>query len=340
MTLGELAELLGAELSGGDGNQQVLGVSGLDSAAPGHVTYVEDERRLTAAEAGPALAVIAPMGLRAAKKPLLRAANPRLAFARALASFYPPSRMSPGVDPAASVAKDAALGEGVAIGPYAVIGEGAKLGRGTQVHALVSIGRGVEIGPDCLIYPHVAIYDGVRLGARIIVHAGSVIGSAGFGYVWDGERHVWLPHVGTVLVEDEVEIGANTTIDRATTGQTVIGKGTKIDNLVQVAHNSLIGSNCLLAGQVGISGSVKLGDGVVLAGQAGVSDHVEMGEGSVGAAGADIIRDVKPGEIVLGRPARRIKEQMRIDAAAARLPDMVRELRELRERVEELEKKL
>ncbi len=337
MTLRELAEAIGAELSGGGGEEQVLGVSGLDEVAPGHVTYADNERRLAQAEAGPALAVIVPMGLRAASKPLLCAANSRLVFARALGVFYPAFRMTPGVHPTACIAKSAELGEGVAIGPYVVIGEGAKIGQGVQIHGLVSIGREVVIGADCVIHPQVVIYERVRVGARVIIQAGSVIGSAGFGYVWDGQQHVWLPHVGTVVIEDEVEIGANTTIDRGTTGETVIGKGTKIDNLVQVAHNVIIGRNCLLAGQVGVSGSVKLADGVVLAGQAGVSDHVQMGERAVGAAGADIIRDVPAGEVVLGRPARRIKEQMRIDAAAARLPDLVRAVRELKKRVEELE---
>ncbi len=339
MTLRELAEAIGTELSGERGDEKVLGISGLDDAAPGYVIYAENERRLSQAEAGPALAVIVSTELRAASKPLLRAANSRLAFARALTALHPPKRMAPGVHPTACIAQNAELGEGVAIGPYAVIGEGAKIGQGAQIHGLVSIGPGVEIGADSILYPQVVIYEGMQLGARVVIHAGSVIGSAGFGYVWDGQQHVWLPHVGTVVIEDDVEIGANTTIDRATTGETVIGKGTKIDNLVQVAHNVIIGRNCLLAGQVGVSGSVKLADGVVLAGQAGVSDHVQMGERAMGAAGADIIRDVPAGEVVLGRPARRIKEQMRIDAAAARLPDLVRELRELRKRVEELEKK-
>ncbi len=232
------------------------------------------------------------------------------------------------------------LGEEVAVGAYAVVGEGTTIGRGTQIHALASVGRGVTIGEDCVIFPNVTIYDGVRLGARVVLHAGSVIGCAGFGYVWDGERHVWLPHVGTVVIEDDVEIGANAAVDRGTTGETRIGRGTKIDNLVQVAHNVTIGEHCLLAGQVGISGSVTLEHGVVLAGQAGVSDHITMGERSVGAAGADIIRDVSAEQVVLGRPARPIGQQMRIDAAAGHLPELLREVRRLKKRIEELERRL
>ncbi len=339
MTLRELADTLGAELLGASGNEEVLGVAGIDDVQPGFVTYAEDGRRLAQAEATPTLAVIVPAGM-SSSKPLLFAANPRLAFALALWLVYPPDHgPAAGVHPSASLGQDVSIGEGVAVGPGSVIGDGASIGPRTRVHPLVSIGAGAAIGADCVIYPHVAIYHNVRLGDRVIVHAGSVIGSPGFGYVWDGEKHVWIPHVGTVIVEDEVEIGANSCIDRGTTGATVIGRGTKIDNQVQVAHNVVVGRNCLLAGQVGLSGSVTLEDGVVLAGQAGVADHVRMHEGSTGAAGADIIRDVPAGQVLYGRPARPLAQQIRIDAAAARLPEMVQELRELRKRVAELEER-
>ncbi len=341
MTLRELAEALDAQLVGASGTEQALGVVGLDRVAADFVTYAEDERRLAQAEGTPALAVIAPAGLRPSSKPLLITTNPRLAFAKALALTHPPApRVAPGVHPSAQIGEGVALGEEVAIGVYAVIGPGARIGARTQVHPLVSIGPDTVIGADCVIYPHAALYHAVQLGDRVVVHAGAVIGSPGFGYVWDGQQHVWVPHVGTVVIEDDVEIGAATCIDRGTTGATTIGRGTKIDNQVQVAHNVKIGSNCLIAGQVGLSGSVRLENGVVLAGQAGVADHVEMAEGSIGAAGADIIRNVPPGQIVIGRPARPIKQQMRIDAAAAHLPDLVREIRQLRKRIEELEKRL
>jgi len=353
MTLGELAEALGAELVGGDPQATVAGVAGLDNAAPGYVTYVESGRRLAEGEASPALALIAPLDLALSEKPLLRVADPRLAFSRALRLLTPPRRLPVGIHPTAQIGRGVAFGDAaagspaesaaeaqVAVGPYTVIGDHCQIGAHTQIHALVAIGDGIRLGAECEIHPHVTIYDRVSLGARVVVHAGTVIGSEGFGYVQDGPRHVRVPHVGVVTIEDDVEIGANVTIDRATTGATFIGAGTKIDNLVHIAHNVKVGRHCLLAGQVGISGSVTIGDRVVLAGQAGVTDHAVVGDGARAAARAAIIGDVPPGAVLWGCPARPRGEQLRIDAATSRLPELVKTVRDLTRRLSELEAKL
>ena len=337
MTLSELAEALGAELVGPGGEAEVLGVSGLDDGAPGYITYAEDARRLKVAEAGPALAVIVPAHIEESEKPLLRVSNPRLAYASALSLLMPESELPVGVHPTAQIGEGVKLGAAVAIGAHSVIGDGSEIGDGTQIHPLVAVGRGVRLGDRCRIFPQVVLYDQVSLGSGVIVHAGTVIGSEGFGYAHDGEISVKVPHIGTVIIEDDVEIGANCTVDRGTTGATVIGSGTKIDNLVQIAHNVKIGKNCLLAAQVGLSGSVVLGDGVVMAGQAGIADHVTVGEKVIGGARAAIWRDVPPGTAVLGMPARPKGEQLRIDAAAAKLPHLVRAIRELERRLAEIE---
>ncbi len=340
MTLGELAEALGAELKGGDPGAEVLGIAGLDEVASGQVSYVQSVRLLARGEATPALALIAPEECASREKPLLSVANPRLAFARALQILAPAAPPLQGVHPSAVVGEGVALGEGAAVGALAVVGEGARLGARVQIHPLASVGRGVEIGDDTVIHPHVALYDGVKLGARVVVHAGSVVGSAGFGYVEDESQLVHIPHIGTVVIEDEVEIGAGVTIDRATTGATVIGRGTKIDNLVHVAHNVRIGRNCVIAGQAGFSGSVTLGDGVVLAGQTGVADHVTVGRGARAGARAAITRDIPDGVTVLGNPARPLGEELRIEAAMGKLPKLVRELRKLAARITALEQKM
>ena len=340
MTLRELAEALGAELVGGHPEAEVLGVTGLDSPAPGHITYIEDERRLPAAEATPALALLAPPQCQSQTKPLLRVPNPRLAFARALALLAPPPRLGAGIHPTAVIGEGAVVGDEVAIGAHVVIGDGAHLGARVQVHPLAAIGRRVRIGDDSVIFPNVTLYDGVSIGARVVIQAGSVIGSAGFGYVQDGEAHVHVPHIGTVIVEDDVEIGAGVTIDRSTTGATVIGQGTKLDNLVHIAHHVKLGRHCLLAGQVGISGSVTIGDNVILAGQSGVTDHATVGKGAKAGARAAVIGDVPPGAVVYGSPARPRGEQLRIDAAASRLPELVRAVRDLARRLSTLEAQL
>jgi UDP-3-O-[3-hydroxymyristoyl] glucosamine N-acyltransferase len=212
--------------------------------------------------------------------------------------------------------------EGVSVGYGCWIGDDVSIGSGSIVHPLVYVGDGVRIGDDCEVYPHVVLYPGTELGSRVTVHAGTVIGSDGFGYVSVGGELVKVPHIGKVVIEDDVEIGANVTIDRAKTGSTRIGRGTKIDNLVQLAHNVKTGQRCIIVAQVGLAGSVELGEQVTLAGQVGVNSHVRIGDGAVVGAGAGVFGDLEGGGTYSGFPARRHREHLRAQAALLRLPEM------------------
>jgi UDP-3-O-[3-hydroxymyristoyl] glucosamine N-acyltransferase len=353
MTRRELAQALGAELIGGDPTTQVLGVSGLDNAAPGYVAYAENGRRQEQGDGTEAVALIAPLDLKPGGKPLLRVANPRLAYARALGLLSPRAHPAPGIHPTAVIGNGVTFGgpqsdspaadavaAGVSVGAHAVIGTGCVIGRGVRIHPLVAIGNDVRIGAESEIHPNVTVYHSVTIGERVVVCAGSVIGGDGFGYARDGDAHVRIPHVGTVIIEEDVEIGCNVTIDRSTTGATVVGQGSKLDNLVHIAHNVKIGRNTLLMGQVGISGSVTIGDNVMMAGQAGARDHVVVGDNVQAGARAAIRSDIAPGTVVWGDPARSHWEQLRIDGAMPRLPKLLSTVRELERRVRELEEKL
>jgi UDP-3-O-[3-hydroxymyristoyl] glucosamine N-acyltransferase len=324
-SLKEVAELVQAQLVG-DGGVEVKGIASIASAAPGDLVFVEDEKRLHLALQSPASAVIAGAFAEETKstKPVLISAQPKLAFARAARLLCPSSVRHPGVHASAVVHPSARLGQGVSVEERAVIGEGAQVGAGTRIGAGAVIGPGVRIGKDCELYPNVTVYAGVQLGDRVIVHAGAVLGSDGFGYVRDATtgRYEKFPQVGRLEIEDDVEIGANSTIDRGALDVTRIGRGAKIDNLVHVGHNVHIGEDVVIAAQTGLSGSAIVENDVVIGGQVGIADHVRIEQGAIlGAQSGIPTKKVIRGKGVVfwGTPARPIREYLKELAVLARL---------------------
>ncbi|HEV8352828.1 MAG TPA: UDP-3-O-(3-hydroxymyristoyl)glucosamine N-acyltransferase [bacterium] len=328
MKLRELADIVGGRVVG-DGDVEVTSVAEPDQVGPHTLVMARGPRELAAAERAGAPAVLISGDLVPGRASALVVSNVRLAFARAIGGLHPAAPVAPGVHPTAVLGEGVALGSGVAIGPHAVVGDGTLIGDGVVISALCAIGAAVSIGAQTLVHPHVTIYDRCVIGARVILHSGVVIGADGFGYAEDGERRVKIPHVGRVVIEDDVEIGANSAVDRATLGETRIGAGSKIDNLVQVAHNVTIGRHVVIAGQAGISGSATLGDHAVLAGQAGVVDHVTIGAGAVLLARAAALSDVSPGTVVSGSPAFAHRDELKASAILRRLPELVERLRAL-----------
>jgi len=334
-TLGELAEVLHARLDG-DPGRVVTGVAPLESAGPDQISFLTDLRYRGAADTSRAGAFLVPRDVRDLPAPTLGCDAPQQALIQLLRLFHPPVPTPAGVDRTAVVAPEARIDPSASVGPLCVVESRAVIGPGARLHALVYVGPGVEIGDDTVVHPHVSLRDGVRVGRRVIIHSGAVLGADGFGFAFDGTAHRKIPQVGGVLIEDDVEIGANTTIDRATFGDTIVGRGTKIDNLVQIGHNVVVGEHSLLVAQVGISGSSRLGRGVVLAGQVGVADHVTIGDGVIAVARSGIGASLAAGEKVLGAPARPIGQAKRIMIAEGRLPEMLHRVRALEQKLERL----
>ena len=339
MRLGELAERLGCRLEG-EGGLEISGVRSLEDAGPRDLSFVAHDRYLARLPASAAGAVILAEGWPPVDRPALRTGNPVLALARALTLLHPLPATPPGIHPTAVVASDARVALDVSVGPLTVLGPGVEVGAGTALDAHVSVGAGVRIGKGCRIFPQVVLREGVWLGDGVIVHSGAVLGADGFGYARDGQRHVKIPQIGRVVIEDDVEIGANVTIDRATLGETRIGRGTKIDNLVQIAHNVHVGADTVIVAQVGISGSARIGSRVTLAGQVGVVDHVEIGDDVIVGAQSGVSKAVPAGSIVLGSPAIPHGEFKRQMAAIARLLETRKLVRSLEERLASLEARL
>ena len=322
----------------GDGSVEITGVAGIREAQEGDLTFLANPRYEPYLELTQASAVIVSENHRSIGKPLIQNPNPYLAYLKAVRLFAgEKQRPSPGIHPTAIVAPDVFLGTDVHLGPHVVIEPNASIGAGSILHAGCYVGAGAKLGEETLLYPRVTVREECVLGDRVIVHSGSVIGSDGFGFVRDGEIYRKLPQIGTVEIGDDVEIGANVTIDRATTGATRVGAGSKIDNLVQIAHNVQIGKNCIIVAQVGISGSTVLGDHVVLAGQVGIVGHIEIGDSATVGAQSGVSKSVKAGERMFGTPAMPLRQAKRIEASLRNLPDLIQTVRALKRRVDELE---
>lgn len=327
-TAAEIAAHLQGEVVG-DPTTLLNSFAPADRAQAGDLTFAENEEYLTRAVQSAASAVIVGRQTAASGKVLIRVANARVAFAKALALFFPEPTLAAGVHPTAVVAATAQIDSTAHIGPGCVVGERTRIGARTTLHAGDVVGDDCRLGEGVMLFPNVTLYARTELGNLVRVHAGTVIGSDGFGYVLDAGVHRKVPQIGNVVIGDDVEIGANVTIDRGALGPTVIGKGTKIDNLVQIGHNVQIGEHCLIVAQVGIAGSTKLGNYVVLAGQAGLAGHLKIGNQVTVAAQAGVMHDIPDGGKWLGAPAQPDRNAKRQLIAVQQLPELIRRVRDL-----------
>jgi len=339
-TVSELAAHVGGQAFG-DANLVVNRVAGLETAGEGEIAYVEDEKFFAAANASKASCVIAPVGSDLKALCRIEVKKPKLAFALIAEILHPAKKRAPEIHPSSDIAPSAKVGDQVFIGAFVCVGENSSVGDGTQIRAGAKIGDNVRVGRDCVIHPNVFLEDGVTIGDRVILHAGVVIGTDGFGYVRDEHSHHKFPQIGTVVIEEDVELGANTCVDRAALGSTRIGRGTKIDNMVHVGHNCDIGERVVIAAQTGISGSVTIEDDCIIGGQVGFGDHIRVQSGAVIGSKAGILpgKIVRPG-VWWGIPIQPLDEYKRLNAHVSRLPQVRRELKELTERVKTLENEL
>ncbi len=335
-TLAQVAEVTGGDLIG-SGAMPITRVSPVGEAGPDALGFLADRRYLEAAatsEAGAFLVSEEFADQVNPDRPRIVVQDGHRALQALLVALHPSTAPTPGVHPTAVLGRGVRLGEDVEIGPYAVLEPGSVVGARSRVGAHVVVGRGAEIGDDCVLHPHVVLYPGARIGSRVILHAGARVGVDGFGYAWVDGGHKKVPQVGGCVVEDDVEIGANTTLDRGSIGDTRVGAGTKLDNLVHIAHNVQLGPHCAAAALVGIAGSTRLGAGVFLGGQAGVIGHLVLGDGVKVTAQAGVFRDIPSGETVAGTPARPNREFLRTRAGLERLPKLVERVRLLEARLD------
>ena len=337
-TIKEIAKLIDGEVVG-DPDLLIDGIAGIEDAKEGDITFLANPKYLPFLDKTKASAVITGRDIGACSKTVVKTENPSFSFTKVVYFLLPKSEGHfKGVHASAVIGKDVKLGKNAAVGACAVIEDGAAIGDNTVIYPCCYIGKNTKIGNDALIYSNVTIRERITVGDRVIIHSGTVIGSDGFGYVTVDGTHHKIPQVGTVVVEDDVEIGANVTVDRARFDKTVIGKGTKIDNLVQIAHNVTIGKNCLIVAQVGISGSTEIGNNVILAGKVGVVGHIKIGDNSIVMAQSGVIKSLPEGSIVWGTPAKPADLAKKISACIQNLPKMHETLKALKNKIEEFEK--
>ena len=336
MTAAEIAVLVGARVHG-DPAVNLTGVAPLECAAGGDLSFLSNPKYHEAALASSAGAILAASAEGLPGRTVLVCADPYAAFARVLQEFHPPRRRPPGIHPSALVEPGASVASSASLGPCVVVGEGTVVGEGSQVDAGCVLGRSCKVGRDCHIFPRVVLYDETELGDRVILHSGVVLGSDGFGYAQEGGRHLKIPQVGRVVVEDDVEIGANSTVDRGALDETRIGAGSKIDNLVMVAHNARIGPHCILVAQSGISGSTRLGHHVIIAGQSGAVGHIRIGDGARVGAKSAVTHDLPDGAFVTGHPAQDHRRWLKERALSGRLQEMFQRLKRVESRLGEEE---
>lgn len=331
VTVRQLGEWVRGEVLG-DADLPIANARTLAEAQPGDITFVEGDKNLGAWHTSKASAAVVPVSVPVNGRPIIRVTDPLMAFARIVQHLRGrPSANTHTVDPTAFVHTTAKLGFGVTVGPFAVVGEGSEIGANTLLHAGAVVGRGCRLGEEVVLHPRAVLYDDTVIGDRVVIHANAVIGADGFGYRFQDGRHVKVPQLGWVEIDADVEIGAGTTIDRGTFGPTRIGSGTKIDNLVMIAHNCQIGRNNIIAAQVGIAGSTSSGDYVVIAGQAGVADHVHIADRAVVAAQSGVTKSVPADTRVIGFPARPEGDARRMYAVMDHLPELRKDVRRLKQ---------
>jgi len=336
--LEEIALLVGGELAG-NGEVVITGVSGIKEAKEGDITFLANPKYVSLLETTRASAILVGKDVSFPAKPLIKTVNPSLAFSKVIELMGPKKvAYAPGVHPSAVIGRNVTLGKDVSVQPCAVVEDGSSIGERTVIGAGVYIGPESSVGADTLIYPNVVIRERTAVGSRVIIHSGTVIGSDGFGFAMIDGKHVKIPQIGVVVIEDDVEIGANVTVDRARFDRTIIKKGTKIDNLVQIAHNVVVGNHCILVAQCGIAGSTELGNYVTMAAQAGAVGHLKIGDGAIIAAQAGVTKDIDPRALVVGAPAIDHMKFKKNVANVNRLPKLIERVEQLEKKIAELEK--